>query len=116
LPAAIFFPSHSTPSLKQVGGAASLRRGHEERAMPQLINVVSVTLPAVGSAVRVRGGLPDLTCPKCGGDFDILQPDSERPDRFIAVCRRCSSWAIVETDDESNPTTLAMLPDRLPTR
>jgi hypothetical protein len=37
------------------------------------------------------GTLEDA-CRVCRGNLDVIQPDTQRPERLLAVCVLCSSW------------------------
>jgi hypothetical protein len=82
--------------------------------MPHSANLLSVTLPSLGPITRGDLGWTEWECPKCRGDLDLVQPDSDRPDRLIGVCRECRTLILAEMDDDSNTIALAALPERLP--
>ena len=41
--------------------------------------------------------LTELGCQKCHSILDILQPNVDRPDQFLAICASCGTWFRVET-------------------
>lgn len=40
--------------------------------------------------------LTELGCQKCRATLEILQPNVDRPDQFLAVCTVCGTWFRVE--------------------
>ncbi len=48
------------------------------------------------STVR-SGRLTELCCQKCQANLEILQPNVDRPDQFLAICSMCGTWFRVET-------------------
>ena len=55
--------------------------------------------------------LTELTCQKCRSILDILQPNVDRPDQFLATCPGCGSWFRVETRAGEPRGVMVSLPD-----
>jgi hypothetical protein len=41
---------------------------------------------------------PLQECPDCGALLDRSQPEFERPDRVLGVCRDCEKWWVLDPD------------------
>ncbi len=55
--------------------------------------------------------LTELTCQKCRATLDLLQPDVDRPDQFLAICLNCGSWFRVEARLGEPRGVMVSLPD-----
>ena len=62
------------------------------------------------SAVR-SSRLTELSCRKCRVILDIIQPSTNHPDKFLAVCPVCDSWYRVETRSGDPRGVMVSLPD-----
>jgi hypothetical protein len=41
-------------------------------------------------------GPADMQCPRCHEPLAIHQPDVERPDSLLGVCRGCRTWFMID--------------------
>jgi hypothetical protein len=37
-----------------------------------------------------------ISCPRCGADLSLHQPDLDQPQRLLATCPECRSWYLVD--------------------
>lgn len=68
-------------------------------------------LPLVHEVVARAQGPAVLGCPACREALDVHQPDSNVPDRLLAVCEGCGAWFLAVRDPMLEREVLLRLPD-----
>ena len=49
-------------------------------------------------------------CPACQGELDLQQPDPGDPTRLLAICLDCTSWFLVQVQEELDQQLVISLP------
>lgn len=58
--------------------------------------------------------LARLPCPKCKTEFDLHQPNVDKPFQFLATCSTCGGWFRVETRAGESQGIIVSLPEIAP--
>lgn len=77
---------------------------------PNALRRVTAVLDVIPFSLAF-GTLDWLRCIRCSGPLNLIQPDSNSPERLLGVCEICDRWALIELRTGEPGAVMVLLPE-----